>query len=296
MMARSSNLLLLDNFSKTPSFQSAPFLSSAIFKAKPRCHKPTATAFCPCANAFFRFPGRNSIFFLRSLAYASSSNDSGTKPCLAAIRTALSSDLVVPRACTAFRTCLSKSALLFASCSNFSTNTSALGNSVFFASSCAEASQPVHARLSLSTISLSLSASASKVPSSIPSACVISTASVRSAARAKLISSTSARTSFDNSRPRMPFASSAAFCTRMNRPAAFNSAMSSASRRATNNSISTRVHCQRSGNSLSMRSEARLISSSGAPASLALMSALLISAPATTSASTNLVRSLTVLS
>mmetsp|Transcript_85251 Transcript_85251/g.275123 ORF Transcript_85251/g.275123 Transcript_85251/m.275123 type:complete len:244 (+) Transcript_85251:1787-2518(+) len=67
-IAKFSSLWPPETFSKLPSFQSAPFRSSCMRKATPRCQSPAHNAGLFVCRAVRKLLGKNSIFFFRSLA------------------------------------------------------------------------------------------------------------------------------------------------------------------------------------------------------------------------------------
>mmetsp|Transcript_12335 Transcript_12335/g.36652 ORF Transcript_12335/g.36652 Transcript_12335/m.36652 type:complete len:227 (-) Transcript_12335:1069-1749(-) len=176
----------------------------------------------------------------------------------------------------AWRTFVSTSLLCFASSASFSHISLAAGI-VFFASSRAEASAEMHARLMWSMHFRSSSGSPGFFPVNMSVASDVARKSDLSAARAMLVSVTSSKMSCESSSLRA-FTSSAAFCRRMKRPSTLSSSMSSASRSATISSNSARVSCHISGFLSSMIFEARLMRGSGAPARRAWIMVALSSA------------------
>mmetsp|Transcript_75783 Transcript_75783/g.212441 ORF Transcript_75783/g.212441 Transcript_75783/m.212441 type:complete len:226 (-) Transcript_75783:494-1171(-) len=221
--------------------QSWPLRSSFALRATPRNQNAAAKAMFWFLKAAFMWLGRCSSLFFRSLAWASSMTRNGKKPSLAATIAPRKSTIDVPLVFTATSRSFLRLALLPTLSSRRSVSCSANGSNIRFASSCAEASAPVHARFTRSINCRAFASSAASLPLSVRCTSVISTTRVRSAARATEMSSTSVSISSATSRPLVLFTASQASCTFMNRPSAGNSEMSSASLKATRSSNSNCV-------------------------------------------------------
>mmetsp|Transcript_47349 Transcript_47349/g.137968 ORF Transcript_47349/g.137968 Transcript_47349/m.137968 type:complete len:211 (-) Transcript_47349:3783-4415(-) len=209
------------------------------------------------------------------------------------MRSARSSIVGVPRALKAFSAVRSKDRFLDASCSRRAAKRSPMGNKVCFASSCAEASAPVQARFKVSTSARVFASSASSLPLRMRRASSICITSVRSAARARLISSTSSMSSPGRDR-RAYLMLSTASCTRMNLVSAASSEMSSASFIATYSASSSSVAWNTLWSTASRRFKPSSMSASGAPARRAWISADLSSAAKTFSLPNMSVKTLTL--
>mmetsp|Transcript_81917 Transcript_81917/g.211076 ORF Transcript_81917/g.211076 Transcript_81917/m.211076 type:complete len:210 (+) Transcript_81917:1711-2340(+) len=196
------------------------------------------------------------------------------------------------RIVVAWRTCVSTSWRYSASASTFAHSSLASGISLR-ASSRADWPAEIIARFKLSTEYRRSSNSPVFSPEISAFASRTAMDSVRSAASAIFVSSTSCTRSGGSSSP-IERASSKASCRRKKRPSTESSKMSSASRRATRSSSSARTSVQRSGFRSSMYLDAFPTRSSGAPARRALTRATFTSARPELSDFTSALRSFTV--